>query len=102
MAPADEHTGYYTWYASPPQGFSDTTSAPCSPLAVRHDGRVPAVRLLSVPYDSARLRVGSGAGPQALIERHGLREALRAVGFDLAVEEVLIDEDLVSEVARSF
>ena len=102
MAPADEHTGYYTWYVSPPQAFFDTASAPCSPLAVRHDGRVPEVRLLSVPYDSARLRVGSGAGPQALIERHGLREALRAAGFDLAVEEILIDEDLVPEITRSF
>lgn len=69
---------------------------------VRHDARVPAVRSLSVPYDSARLRVGSGAGPGALIEHHSLPDALRAAGFDVAIEEILIEEDLVPEVARSF
>jgi arginase len=37
-----------------------------------------------------------------LIERHGLPDALRAAGFDVAVEEILIEEDLVPEVARSF
>lgn len=62
---------------------------------------MPSVRLLSVPYDSARPDVGMGAGPAALIGQ-GIEAALRSAGHQVAREEVRIGDELVPEIARTF
>lgn len=60
-----------------------------------------AVRLIAVPYDSARADVGMGAGPVALLAQ-GLEDALGAARHEVTRDEVRIGDEPGPEIARTF
>jgi len=59
------------------------------------------IRLISVPYDTARREVRMGQGP-GCFPTHGVAERLNALGHDVATTSIDVRSEFPAEVATAF